>query len=505
LNTAALTSPSRKRELLLSLKYCTIEACFSVPMLNLTTSNLPFLIGFAVSVLGWKSAAVGFMAAIPHLCNFLQPPITHFLQRFFSLHKIMLLGFVFNALPWVFVSIFPWLGEQRHLVFTLIVFTSTLANSVCAVAWSAAVSELVPLQIRGQYFGRRNLIFGFWTLVVVLAAGQYADYFDNSLQAFGALFSAAAAARLIGMFYLTRMKFPASVMQRREQLSPLGDYVRVLRDRNYLQLLLFIGLFGLFLNFGMPFYNVYLLRELRLSLGDLTVLTTLSSFGGLVSLKSWGPLCDRFGSKPVIAACAMTWAVSAGLAWLFSAPTRISHLYVNYFLIGFVTAGFQLAQFNLMIKLVPADRRAHYISVFFAVTSLLTALGPIIGGRILQSLPQEFGTFLGTPFTRFHLVFVVSMVFCFAMVPLLRRLQEPAERPLRELVRVMRGMREFNPVLGLASLAQYVFTPRRLTEWASESMRSLRRQGQAVSDVGEELVVGGIRTVRRRFRGPPGK
>ncbi len=39
----------RRRDLLLSLKYCTVEACFSVPMLNLTLTQFPFILGFAVA------------------------------------------------------------------------------------------------------------------------------------------------------------------------------------------------------------------------------------------------------------------------------------------------------------------------------------------------------------------------------------------------------------------------------------------------------------------------
>ena len=55
----------RKRDLLLSLKYATIEASFSVPMLNLTLTQFPFAVGFAVTALGWRSGAIGGLAAIP--------------------------------------------------------------------------------------------------------------------------------------------------------------------------------------------------------------------------------------------------------------------------------------------------------------------------------------------------------------------------------------------------------------------------------------------------------
>src|SRR6185503_18395653 len=265
--------PLGKRELLLSLKQCTIEGCFSAPMLNLTLGNFPFVIGFAVKALGWGDAAVGLLAAMPFLCLFLQPPVLLFLQRFFSLRQIMIGTIIFNALPWTLVSAFPWLGSHRYWVFLLISVVATLGNAVCGVAWSASMSELVPLGIRGKFFGTRNMMFGFWTLVVVMAAGKLVDRYENSLTVFGALFCVAAASRLTGLYFLMRMKFPPSVTTRHPQASPLNTFTEVFRDVNFVRLLLFTGLFGMCLYLGNPFYSVYVLKELPMTVGDLTMLT----------------------------------------------------------------------------------------------------------------------------------------------------------------------------------------------------------------------------------------
>ncbi|MDB6131657.1 MAG: transporter [Verrucomicrobiales bacterium] len=491
----------RKRELLLSLKYATMEACFSVPMLNLTTGNLPFAIGFAVKVLGWGPTAVGVLAATPHICYFLQPIFTVLLQKVFSLYEIMLLTFVANALPWAFVPYFTLMTKPEHvsIAFALIVFISNLANAICGVAWSAAMSELVPLNIRGKYFGSRNMIFGFWTLIIVLLAGYYVDLKHNSLVVFGWLYTAAAAARLVGMFFLTRMHFPQLVKERRVRSSSFGEYLAVLKDVNYRWLLLFIGCWGFALNLGMPFYSVYVLRGLGLGMRDLTVFTVVSSLGGLLSLKTWGRLSDRFGNKPVLTTCSLVWAGVALLSWIMAGPHRYTHLFINYFVVGFMTAGFQLCQFNLMIKLVPADKKSHYISVFFAFTSLLTAMGPLAGGRLVHLLPASVGTFMGEPLTGYHLLFAGSLILCLFAVHILGALKEPAERPVWELVRVMRNMREFNPVLGAASLAQFMFTPKGLGRLARTSYRSLKRQRQAMSDMGEQLAEGSWKVVKKPF------
>jgi len=500
---AVFVNGIRKRDFLLSLKSATIEACFSVPMLNLTRANLPFVIGFVAAVLKWDPAMVGWLASVPLICHVIQPLVTTWLQRRFSLREIVLINFAFNALPWAFVSFFPFLQEERVPLLFAIVFISSLADSVAAVAWSASMSDLVPLSIRGRYFGDRNVIFAFWNLVVLLAAGQFVDHFHNTIYSFGAVFAIAAGSRMIGMYYFAIMKFPASVTTRQTSRLKLADYLFVLRDTNYLKLLLFIGLWGFSLNLGQPFYSVYILGHLPYSVGDLTVLTTIASLGGLLSLRTWGPLGDRFGNKPVMVTCSLLWAGTAALSWLFVGPERHGHLYVNYFITGFMTSGFQLCQFNLMINLVSAQKKAAYISVFFAFTNLITAMGPILGGKILTILPEQVGTLMGEPLSNYHVLLVSSLVLCLLSVHVLQTLREPAERPLRELVRVMRGMHEFNPVLGFSTLAEYMFTPRGIQRLIQQSVRTLRRQTNVMTDVGEDLVEGGLRAVKRPFQDRP--
>src|SRR5947209_20487359 len=97
----------RHRDRLLSLKYSTIEACFSVPMLNLTLPNFPFVVAFAVKVLGWRAEQVGLMAALPHLSNCLQPVLLAALAKRLSAYQILVLMFIGGALPARFAWTMP--------------------------------------------------------------------------------------------------------------------------------------------------------------------------------------------------------------------------------------------------------------------------------------------------------------------------------------------------------------------------------------------------------------
>jgi Na+/melibiose symporter-like transporter len=495
----------RHRELLLSLKASTVEACFSVPMLNLTIPSYPFVITFAVAALGWGSTAVGLMAALPHLCNLVQPVLATWLRQRMALHPIMVLTFIFTALPWGFVSALPFLPPSTHdLTFALILGVATLANSLGGVSWSAAIGELVPPRISCRFFSRRNLAFGFWTLLTVSIASQIAERGRNSLVVYGWIFAAAGLARLAGLVFLWRMKFPDSVMKPGVEPPAWAELWVPLRDRNYLKLAAFIGLWGLLLNLGQPFYPMFLLQVVQRPVGDVGWLTALAGIGGLLTLPGWGKLCDRFGVKPVLYVCSLAWAIVGLLSWTAAGNRWWFHLVGTYLFIGGTTAGFQLCQFHLMLKLAPANR-APYVAVFLALTSSLTAIGPILGGALLRLLPDQLGSFLGQEIRDYHVLFALSMFGCLVSVHLLDLVHEAEAHPPETVWRTMRSMRAFNPVLIAQSAAQLILTPVGLVALARQSVRTLRKQARQITDVGDDLVESTTEAIRPTRRDPPEK
>lgn len=494
-----MSSRLRHRELLLSLKYATIEACFSVPMLNLTMPSFPFVIAFAVTALGWGPGAVGLTAALPHLCNLIQPPITTWLRGRMSLYQIMALSFLFNAAPWGLVAALPWLPEtRRDLVFAGLLSVATLANSIGSVAWSSAISELVPARLGGTYFGRRNLIFGFWTLLAVIVATRVAERGNNSLEIFGWIFACAGLARLMGYFFLTRMQFPPSVLQRERQPPDLSEMGQPLRSANYLKLVGFVGVWGLLLNLSQPFYPVFILGGLHRTLGDVGLLTVLTGLGGLLTLRAWGWLCDRFGSKPVLYVACMVWSLVGLAGWSLAGEKVFWHLAVVYLIVGGTTACFQLCQFNLMLNLAPA-KKAPYVAVFLALTSALTMLGPILGGLLLRLLPDDMGSFMGQTIRDYHVLIAISMIGCLLSVHLLDFVREDAAQRPEAVWRTMRRMHPFNPMLSLSSAAQMVLTPGGLIGLTRSSLRQIRRQARLLTNVGGEIVEGGREVLKAPF------
>jgi len=193
----------------------------------------------------------------------------------------------------------------------------------------------------------------------------------------------------------------------------------------------------------------------------------------------------------VLQVLAFIWAVTAMAMWGLTRPGWIWHLYIGYFIVGAMTAGFQLTQFNLMLRLAPTALRPAYVAVFLAATSLLTAFGPVLGGRLLNLMPERIGELFGKSVYSFHLLFVIAGFGCMAVTSLLQRVREPAEQPVENVWREMRRMRAFNPMFSVLSVGELLLTPRGLVALARRSLRTVRQQVKAIEDVGEEIVAGG--------------
>jgi len=305
---------------------------------------------------------------------------------------------------------------------------------------------------------------------------------------------------MIGFLFFTRMKFPQCVLQKGDTPPTLQEMVAPFQNANYLKLAAFVGVWGLLLNLSQPFYPMFLVEGLHQPVGMVGILTAIAGVGGILTLKGWGWLCDRFGSKPVLYVASICWALTGLLAWSLAGDRFFWHLALSYLIIGGTTACFQLCQFNLMLKLAPANK-APYVAVFLALTSLLTAIGPILGSLLLHWIPDELGVFLGQPIRDYHIVFAGSMIGCLLSTHLIDFIREEEAHPPEAVWRTMRRMRPFNPLLTLSTTAGMLLTPGGLVGLTQLSVRQLRRHARAITHVGGELVEGTAGVLRSRLPG----
>jgi len=150
--------------------------------------------------------------------------------------------------------------------------------------------------------------------------------------------------------------------------------------------------------------------------------------------------------------CMIAWQLQ-NFAWCFLTPENAKLLYAMWIFGGVVSAGFILGLFNIQLRIIPPAAKTLAISINLAVTSLVTAIAPILGGSILQYLLNT-GT---EPLSVYHQLFIVPPAVAILGCGLLRRVKEPNSAPLSIVIGAMRNARTLGGIIGLTQLANFIF------------------------------------------------
>lgn len=416
------------------------------------------------SALHLPADTYGLIVSLPFWCNFLQIFVTPLLTRHFSSRTIVIASGWVHFGTWAilaaFITHFPTNDLQTSgrwfFIFYLI---SSFMQSICGVSWTAWVQEWVPERVRGKYFGWRNRLLQLATLTFLLAAGELLDRYDNALRAFQWLFVGAITLRLLSLLSYRRMQVGHPPEPAHHRTRSHGERVRlVLRTPSLMLFIWFGAAWGFAANSFGAFYPVFMFNQLGLSAFQVSLFQILGLAAAALSMPAWGQLLDRFGNKPVMIVSFSLWQATNFL-WCILVPDNAWLLYFMWGWAGATSAGFVIGAFNLLLKLIPPEAKTLAIGINLAVTSLVTATAPILGGQVLAwAFARGFA-----PLDVYHLAFLAQPGLGFASMLLLRRVREPKASPLGYVVGAMRNIRTLGAVLGLGFLLNYAFyrTPKK--------------------------------------------
>jgi MFS family permease len=251
------------------------------------------------------------------------------------------------------------------------------------------------------------------------------------------------------------------------------------RDANYRRLLWFLFLWGLALNMSTPFFVVYMLQRLGLSLPMVIGFSILSQASNILFLRLWGPLSDRFGIKAILSASASLYLLVV-LGWTFTTmPERYSLtiplLVVLHVFAGIAAGGAGFTTATIGLKLAPKGKATAYLATAGLATSVGAGLGPLLGGylggffssRQLSLVFSWVDPIRSVQLPTFNIVgfdflFCITFILGLATVSMLVSLREEGEAsreivmdallaPMRDAVRPM------SSVPGLSFLSQFPY------------------------------------------------
>jgi MFS family permease len=181
-------------------------------------------------------------------------------------------------------------------------------------------------------------------------------------------------------------RLPEPTMKRDAKTSLLDLVVDPVKDGNFRKLLVFLAFWSFAVNMAGPFFVIYMLRRIGISLSLVTMLTVTSQAANLLFLKIWGKLADRYSCKSVLAARGPLFFVSV-LAWCFTTmPERyiltVPVLFAIHVLSGIGLAGVNISAAGIALKLSPSEKTHGYMTVFGLVGALAGACGPLVSGLL---------------------------------------------------------------------------------------------------------------------------
>jgi len=157
------------------------------------------------------------------------------------------------------------------------------------------------------------------------------------------------------------------------------------KDENFRKLIAFLCSWNFAVNLAGPFFMVYMLKRLGLSLSFIIGLSILSQIMNFAFLRIWGRFTDRFSNKSVLAISGPLFIFSI-LAWTFTTmPEKyfltIPLLVLIHAVMGLASADVALASGNISLKLAPKGQATAYLATNAIVTSIAAGIAPILGGK----------------------------------------------------------------------------------------------------------------------------
>lgn len=369
------------------------EGVFSRVMDGLTGGVL--LAGLAVA-LGATDLQIGVLTALPFLAQLAHVPAMAWLRRFPERRAMVVWLAGAARLLLLVVAAIPFLGPEVDRVDVLLAVMAAYATlaTLSGAGWQVWVRELVPPESLAAWWGRRMAILSIVGLATLLAAGQMLSWWsarrpDDAVGAYCLLFALGALFGLASALVLSRAP---SVPVAAAHHDGLRVALRAAwADREYRRVLAFLAAWSFAANLALPFVSIVLLRAMGYPMLAVTLLAALGQAASLVGLRLWSPAADRHGGRPVLVLCASLFlATMLGWALLPKAPGlwALPAVALVQVMLGFATAGLDVASTGLVMRMAPLDEAAVYLSSASVVKAVGAGSAPLVAGLALTLLGE---------------------------------------------------------------------------------------------------------------------
>lgn len=387
------------------------EGIFAVASTNMTSN---YIIPFALFI-GAEKSQVSLLVFLQNLGSTIaQLPGASIVGKM-NRKTIWFITFILSRLLWIFVAFLAFLSVDRFLTFSVLIFVIFFLNGIRTPAWSSLMSDIVPEDRRGSFFGKRNMITGATGLIVLFASGWILASFG-----FSALFALAGIIGLVAVIYFSKIREPPFRGRFVYRHSLNINMKRIFYSKNFYPEFFWFTVYMVLVSFAIalasPFYTVKMLKVLDIGYVNYSVLITIAAIVAIFSQPYWGKLSDRFGDKAVLIITG-TMLIFFPALWIFA--NSLIFLVLIHIYDGFIFSGWAQVTFNFLLATTPMEKRARYIANHTFLNGIGTMMGTLTGGLLVIFFESK--PFLDAISWVFLISFLLRLV-SFLLLPKIRRI-----------------------------------------------------------------------------------
>jgi MFS family permease len=387
-----------------------------------------------------SATVLGIIAGMMPLLVIFQIPAASHINRI-GYRKFVLAGWSSRVAFIFLIALVPLAGgflnpANRLALLLALLFCFNLSRGISSCAWLPWITALVPAELRGRYLTRDAAVQNLASLATFLiAAGTLAG--ETRPWQFAALFAFSAGMGTVSLAFLKRIPDVPTPVETRNPDARV-PWLEMARYAPFRKLLRAVVAWSIAYGGMTAFTVAFLKTQSGLSEGNILMICSAAFLGGVSSLWLLGGRFDRVGSKPVLgAACAGWLAVLTGWVLLAGGVCRISLVTVLglQFFMGLLAALANLANYRLVMAIVPAMGRNHFFAIYSVVSNVTLGLAPIAWGLLIDAVGAHAPRWLGLEWNRFTLFFAATAIAFAVTFMMARRLDEPKAASLEELLR----------------------------------------------------------------------
>ena len=291
--------------------------------------------------------------------------------------------------------------------------------------WNTWIEEIVPRNMRTNYFACRARVSQFCTLLGFVAGGvalQWGKANAWVLSAFCGIFLIASACRFVSAWCLSRQRDSrkGSLSERRVRI---GHFFQKKHAKTAGEvggrLVLYLLAVQMVVQISGPYFTPYMLKDLLgndpLAYFNFVVLIGICFLGKVLAMPAWGRYAMAVGPKRLLLAGGIAIVPISGL-WMFSGyfsgwqttlPVNIYfaqfdwvitgellYLFVVQFLSGIAWAAYELAMALMFFEAIPRQSRTSVLAIYNFGNALALVVGSLIGAAIMTALHESHAAYL---------------------------------------------------------------------------------------------------------------